>query len=555
MNGSKRVKKVALIYFLLLAYVSTSFGAEFEHDSCGLVYVGMFNGVWNTEADAIASMAVLDKLIAERNYDVNTRTILFYNQTAGVLDLRDIFETFELKAEEVEEGLSKRTELFWSAILNDDDGFWRNLKNIIIGIPQRILLGMDTLYSTITSKVLDLVGLAIDRSQSLEVDTGKHREHLNFIFLDSQLQEIDPSVALLKVAHSEGSLISNKARDHALNFLRVPSDNIESIYVGPAATNLHGPYVLSTSDVVINSLNLLGKINAKVPNITLAPTFKDFTGHTFVGTYLRQPRSKEAITGHIDTAMRNFSETVGGGTTRKIQGLNVNATKAVVETSHLCTSDTLKVEVKDVFTPYTNPCQTSVGSQESVRTFEIKGNQGDYNAPKSHEFDLTLDPSGTTSRTVTAEILSKQEKLVDDVTITISLTGGTGPPESCVTTPPESCPCFDAFEQHVLPGLPGDGHRSFDSSFPDTRWCKIYSGDLAGEFGGFGGPLAVFREDTFGCYVYGSGNLDIGNPYPVNGTNQACTQLCVSYGAGLPLHPQVCDGGGFEDLFHCDVNR
>jgi hypothetical protein len=258
---------------------------------CVLGYtLGFFNGVWNTELEAVDGRNALQDAFEEvsgrtddtyQGEDVNYE--LFYNHTGATVGagaLQDIAEVFVQRANELDPTgeLSKNGfYFFWESYTGDTPGYANTAGNS---------------NSSILSFIADFNNAVVQgAATSLAALLSSPPTTSDYANQQAQLDQLAAAGRkFVLVAHSQGNLFVNQAYDHIQP--AVGSNRVQAVHIAPASPTLRGPWLLSQFDLVINGLRLLNGTNT-VPNINIDIPFssEDPSGHTLVGTYLDGSRA------------------------------------------------------------------------------------------------------------------------------------------------------------------------------------------------------------------------------------------------------------------------
>lgn len=251
--------------------------------------VGFFNGVWNTEAQAISATATISRMIEPETVEGDIAYETFYNHTGSSADataFQDIAEVFIQRAEEIEPDLGENFEIFWSAVSGDADGFLATIGNLLsldgANATGQLLLGLlSDLYTEVSTQSAALI-VDVFSDPPTARDYERHSSRIKTLALQGN--------RLLLVAHSQGNLFVNNAYGEALTVENYTADSIGVVHIAPASSIVNGPHVLANIDVVINGLRGFGLDT--IPSITVdlpvSHLLLDPSGHTLVDTYLNR---------------------------------------------------------------------------------------------------------------------------------------------------------------------------------------------------------------------------------------------------------------------------
>ncbi len=114
---------------------------------------------------------------------------------------------------------------------------------------------------------------------------------------------------LIYIAHSQGNLWVNQSYEYVVSQLGYDADNIHVVHIAPASPTLtpDSDYILSTSDLVINGLQLTGIGSVPVPNTVIAPSTADIAGHGLIEIYLTHPDSISKIKKSVGRAFDSLT--------------------------------------------------------------------------------------------------------------------------------------------------------------------------------------------------------------------------------------------------------
>ncbi|MCV6002724.1 hypothetical protein OFO99_25065, partial [Escherichia coli] len=102
----------------------------------------------------------------------------------------------------------------------------------------------------------------------------------------------------------------NQSYKYVVSQLGYDADNIHVVHIAPASPTLtpDSDYILSTSDLVINSLQLTGIGSVPVPNTAIAPSTADIAGHGLIEIYLTHPDSINKIKKSVGRAFDSLTK-------------------------------------------------------------------------------------------------------------------------------------------------------------------------------------------------------------------------------------------------------
>lgn len=88
MNFRKFINHILLLFILVATPLKSLADAVPPNELCKSesMVVGFFNGVWNTEAEAILATSVLEKMIGSEIDGKNVEYETFYNHTGSSVD-------------------------------------------------------------------------------------------------------------------------------------------------------------------------------------------------------------------------------------------------------------------------------------------------------------------------------------------------------------------------------------------------------------------------------------------------------------------------------------
>ncbi|CCN67268.1 conserved exported hypothetical protein [Vibrio nigripulchritudo POn4] len=289
------------LFIIFLLFTPFSFANNQESCKVSGYIVGFFNGIQTTRSEAHFALSKLKSNIGKSSYSGEKVDYqLFYNDSRydekGKYLLADFVETFDQRTQELDQQVNNKWEAFWE-IING-----RQNSSII----QRI--------GAIFTGFLDLVKELVNRDfnflikkflQSLAASVGSVTPNAAEVLTRHKL--IGDSLAwkgkkMIYIAHSQGNLWVNKAYQHTLSQEGYRSDNVKVIHIAPASPIINGDYILSSSDFVINGLQLTGIGSVKKPNVLLPISSNDYAGHGLIEIYLKHPKTKEMIKRSVNKA-------------------------------------------------------------------------------------------------------------------------------------------------------------------------------------------------------------------------------------------------------------
>jgi hypothetical protein len=231
--------------------------------------VGFFNGVWNTEDQALTGLQALRALKGDEHQNEPIRYETFYNHTgssAGGGALQDIAEVFIQRAREIDSSgeLAERWELFWEAAAASDKTFLDRIANAF----PRFKDTLAALYTDIISKSVAGWSLLLSGPPT-NLDYSRHNARLDALAVEGQ--------KLILIAHSQGNLFVNQAYDYVLP--KIGSMSVGVVHIAPASPTLRGDYTLADIDLVINGLRAEGwsSVPSNNLNSNRSPTQAAFT--------------------------------------------------------------------------------------------------------------------------------------------------------------------------------------------------------------------------------------------------------------------------------------
>ncbi|MGF1767392.1 hypothetical protein L4D06_08395 [Enterovibrio makurazakiensis] len=273
---------VALLLALFSVQTFASAPNTCKVEDYGLVF---FNGVLTDKYEAQSN--VLETRFAlgiNNSYNSEKLTyVLAYNETEKgdgfVGALRDFAETFEQRADEIDVRLSDRWELFWLVLSGQQSSnIWDYLGDVLSSY-------LDLFAEVLTEQRHDVINkmLGFLYDNQAELETSQEHKAL----LDALMWQGNKVVLL---AHSQGNLFMNKAYEHVKNVKAYSSGAVKAVHVAPASPTLNGPYILSSGDAVINSLDVLTGRGLKA-NYVWPPAVlhTDPLGHNYIDVYLNAP--------------------------------------------------------------------------------------------------------------------------------------------------------------------------------------------------------------------------------------------------------------------------
>lgn len=258
------------------------------------VVIGFFNGVWNTEDDALGGLRRLEREFGPAHNDSPLKYELFYNQT-GCGDrwyqkgacMKDVAEVFIQRSAEIDNQVwGDRWEIFWELLAGThtrSDSFTSTLLGYLGGVGNGLLQLLDTTFNAFLNQIVS------GWSQLLSSPPTAADQTTHIATLQAYA---DQGAAFVLVAHSQGNLFVNAAYD-GLKASR-PTSQAQVVHVAPASPTLRGDYILSGNDFVILGLNTLGLTSVASYNIIVPPSAQDASGHMLEATYLDTTRNAYA---------------------------------------------------------------------------------------------------------------------------------------------------------------------------------------------------------------------------------------------------------------------
>ena len=265
--------------------------------------LGFFNGVWNTSEEAERSLEVMKQqsFLGPDWRGAPIRYELFYNQSckrsASDSCLQDVAEVFRQRSAEIDGLLDRRWEYFWEQVTGQHThagSFTQRLVARVVRADNALAQWFDALGNAVLARITALSAVLAENPPTAQ-DTAGHTAQL--IAAGKRAER-----AVL-VAHSQGNLFVNAAYDAYLSHSRqagalVGEDTgfvaAKVVHIAPASPTLRGPYVLASSDLVINGLRRVDGTFLPVSNATLPLNGKDPSGHKLLDTYLDEARPLRA---------------------------------------------------------------------------------------------------------------------------------------------------------------------------------------------------------------------------------------------------------------------
>ena len=250
---------------------------------------GFFNGVGNTEVDALNGANALQDAVRQQNFALNAQTQdvydnedikfdVYYNHTGasvGATTLQDVAEVFVQRANELDPGGSLATQFFYS-LWEMNSGTGPGYANAAANQNPGFLAMVGNLTSNFETALASLMA-QLASSPPTALDYAAQQAQMTV--------EAAAGRKLVLVAHSQGNLFVN----HAYDFIQplIGSGRVKVVHVAPASPTIRGAYILGGTDAIINALRLVNGFSTIVdPNIFPSPNPNDVTGHLLIETYL-----------------------------------------------------------------------------------------------------------------------------------------------------------------------------------------------------------------------------------------------------------------------------
>jgi hypothetical protein len=359
--------------------------------------VGFFNGVWNTELDAIDGRNALQVAFREASgnsndtyNDEDVSYQLFYNHTGstvGATGLQDIAEVFLQRANELDPtGVLAQNNyyFFWESLGGATPGYAASagVVNSLIANFMADFFNQEGIQAAVTTLS------ALFSSPPTLSDYAAQQSTL------AALASAGRKFVL--VAHSQGNLFVNQAYDYIQPI--VGSTRVKAVHIAPASPTLRGQWVLADIDVIINGLRAANGLNS-VPavNLDIPTSSADISGHMLVDTYLDPTRAGRAATELLLT--NAFSA---------LQKASCAVT-IVPASSNLAPGATLAL------VPKINPAPTDVNVQFSY-AWTVKGNAGGLLSSGDGSPSTTVSTTAPTVNYVAAS--TAVDGQVDTVSVT-----------------------------------------------------------------------------------------------------------------------------------------
>ncbi|MEO6965105.1 MAG: hypothetical protein ABI076_04310 [Acidobacteriaceae bacterium] len=290
MKKTLRFLAVILVLVLLVAAPTKSL-ADTSGAPCVLGYtVGLFNGVWNTELEAMIGLSgvklAVEEATGKSDDTYNKEDVgyqLLYNHTgstAGEGKWQDVAEVFMQRQNELDPSGYFSTNHFYL--------IWEELNGAgpYSSATSQSSSAFANFYKTVVSEI------TVAAAAELASLTSAPPTSLDYAAQNGELDSLAAAGRkLLLVAHSQGNLFVNPAYDHIQPV--VGSTRVKVVHIAPASPTLRGQYILSNNDLVINALRLDGGSTTIQPNnINIPISAADPSGHTLLPIYLGIPNGR-----------------------------------------------------------------------------------------------------------------------------------------------------------------------------------------------------------------------------------------------------------------------
>ncbi|EJB1756437.1 TPA: hypothetical protein ACMDXT_002454 [Vibrio parahaemolyticus] len=289
--------------------IFTIFPAHVSANSCDIegYTIGFFNGVATTLKGAKQGQKKIESTLGIKQFNGEpVEYQLFYNdsyiESNGLNVLADFAETFDQRTQELGQKQFDRWEAFWeivsgrqdSSIIQKISATFSWFKGFVSDLLSQ---GMNTMIR----EFLQLLSTSID-SPDTEKTQMQHK-----LINDSNIWK---GKKLIYIAHSQGNLWVNQSYKYVVSQLGYDADNIHVVHIAPASPTLtpDSDYILSTSDLVINGLQLTGIGSVPVPNTVIAPSTADIAGHGLIEIYLTHPDSINKIKKSVGRAFDSLTK-------------------------------------------------------------------------------------------------------------------------------------------------------------------------------------------------------------------------------------------------------
>ncbi|MEZ8314352.1 hypothetical protein AB4563_06045 [Vibrio splendidus] len=291
---------------LLLCMISPVHASAGSCDIEGYT-IGFFNGVATTLKAAKLGRDEIESTLGIKQFKgESVEYQLFYNdsyiESNGLNVLADFAETFDQRTQELGQKQFDRWEAFWeivsgrqdSSIIQKISATFSWFKGFVFDLVSQGL-------NTMIREFLQLLSASID-SPDTEKTQMQHK-----LINDSNTWK---GKKLIYIAHSQGNLWVNQSYKYVVSQLGYDADNIHVVHIAPASPTLtpDSDYILSTSDLVINGLQLAGIGSVPVPNTVIVPSTADITGHGLIEIYLTHPDSINKIKKSVGRAFDSLTK-------------------------------------------------------------------------------------------------------------------------------------------------------------------------------------------------------------------------------------------------------
>lgn len=269
--------------------------------------IGFFNGVATSQRQALLGQQKIKSTLSVTQYNgepVEYR--LFYNDSnidgSSLNVLADFAETFDQRTQELEQRQFDRWEAFWEIINGRQNS--SIIQKISAAFSWFAGFLQDIISQTLNSLIrefLETLTLLLNAPETS--DTIMRHELIN----DTNTWK---GKKLIYIAHSQGNLWVNKSYDYVASQSGYDANNIHVLHIAPASPILSpdSDYILSTSDLVINGLNLTGIGTVPLPNTIIAPSSSDYMGHGLSEVYLTHPESIKKIKASVNRAFSSLTK-------------------------------------------------------------------------------------------------------------------------------------------------------------------------------------------------------------------------------------------------------
>lgn len=289
---------------LLGSFEQVRFAGGFQRPCYTMAHLlGFFNGVWNTKREAEQSLEVMKQqnFLGPDWRGAPIRYELFYNQSCKRSDgdacLQDVAEVFRQRSAEIDDLLGRRWEYFWEQVTGQHahaGSFTQRFVTRVVRSDNALAQWFDALGNAVLAKITALTTLLAETPPTAQ-DTAGHTAQL--------IRAGQRAERAVLVAHSQGNLFANATYDAYLAHSRQAGAAVgedtgyvaaEVVHIAPASPTLRGPYVLASSDLVINGLRRVDGTYLPASNESLPLDRKDPSGHKLLDTYLDEARPLRA---------------------------------------------------------------------------------------------------------------------------------------------------------------------------------------------------------------------------------------------------------------------